>query len=153
MIAEFLIFLTAYGYIGLFIAAFLAATVLPFSAELVFSGLLYNDPSNVWLYIVAATLGNWLGGMACYFLGRLGKTEWITRYLHVPADKVERWQHKIQGKAALATFFSFLPIVGDFIAIAAGYLRANIWLTTASIFIGKFLRFVLWTYVTYWYWL
>ncbi len=150
--AELLAFLTEYGYIGLFIAAFLAATILPFSSEIVFTGLLYSTNANVWTCIVAATLGNWLGGMTCYYLGRLGKTEWISRYLRIPAEKVNYWQNKIQGKAALAAFFSFLPAIGDFIAIAAGYLRANVWLTAISILLGKFIRFVVWVYITYWYW-
>jgi membrane protein YqaA with SNARE-associated domain len=150
--AELLYFLTEYGYIGLFIAAFLAATILPFSSEVVFTALLYSTQSDVWLCIISATLGNWLGGLTCYWLGRLGKTEWITRFLRVPPDKVEHWQNKIQGKAALAAFFSFLPGIGDLIAIAAGYLRANFWLTSVSILVGKFLRFVVWVYITYWYW-
>ena len=72
--------LIEYGYIGVFIAAFLAATILPFSSEVVLSGVLLTGASYT-LCITAATLGNWLGGMTCYWLGLLGKKEWIIKYL------------------------------------------------------------------------
>ena len=58
-------FLVNYGYIGVFIAAFLAATVLPFSSEVVFAGVLASGATYSTL-IIAATIGNSLGGMTCY---------------------------------------------------------------------------------------
>ena len=73
-------FLISYGYIGVFIAAFLAATVLPFSSEVVLTGVLLGGASYM-PCMVAAILGNTLGGMTCYALGRLGKVERINQYL------------------------------------------------------------------------
>ena len=61
-------FLIAYGCIGVFIASFLAATVLPFSSEVVLTGVLLAG-SSYWACMIAATLGNFLGGMSCYWLG------------------------------------------------------------------------------------
>ena len=72
-------FLIAYGYIGVFIASFLAATILPFSSEVVLTGVLLAG-SAYWPCMIAATLGNFLGGMSCYWLGMLGKVEWIEKY-------------------------------------------------------------------------
>ena len=69
-------FLIEYGYIGVFIASFLAATVLPFSSEVVLTGVLLAGAAY-WPCMIAATLGNFLGGMSCYWLGMLGKVEWI----------------------------------------------------------------------------
>ena len=63
-------FLIEYGYIGVFIASFLAATILPFSSEVVLTGVLLAG-SAYWPCMVAATLGNFLGGMSCYWLGML----------------------------------------------------------------------------------
>ena len=71
-----------YGYAGLFLAAFLAATILPFSSEVVFSALVFGG-LNAWICVLCATFGNWLGGITCYWLGRLGKIEWIEKWLHV----------------------------------------------------------------------
>ncbi len=58
-------FLLNWGYIGLFIASFLAATVLPFSSEVVFAGLIAAG-LDIWTWIFIATLGNTLGGLTAY---------------------------------------------------------------------------------------
>ncbi len=142
--------LTQYGYIGLFIASFLAATILPFASELVFTGLLYASDSNAWMCIWAASIGNFLGGMTCYYIGRLGKIEWIEKYLKVDKEKLYKWVNKIQDKASWAAFFTFLPGIGDIIAIAAGYLRANVYTTCIAMFLGKLIRYIVWVWITYW---
>lgn len=61
-------FLIEYGYIGVFIASFLAATVLPFSSEVVLTGVLLAGAAY-WPCMIAATLGNFLGGMTSYWVG------------------------------------------------------------------------------------
>lgn len=147
---DILIGFADYGYIGLFVAAFLAATVLPFSSEIVFTTLLYTVKCDVWQCIIAASLGNFLGGMTCYFLGRIGKLEWIEKYLHVKENKIQKWLPRLQRNAAWATFFTFLPGVGDIFAIVAGFLRANIFITTICMLIGKFVRYIVWVWISYW---
>ena len=72
---EVLFGLATYGYVGLFVASFLAATILPFSSEIVFTTLLYTTNCNVWGLVGVATLGNTAGALTCYGLGRIGKTE------------------------------------------------------------------------------
>lgn len=134
-------FLINYGYIGVFIAAFLAATILPFSSEVVLAGVMATG-AGYWPLITAATIGNVLGGMTCYWLGTLGKREWITKYLGMPPEKVDRWTHYLQGKGAWMAFFVFLPGVGDFFAVALGLLRANAWAVLGFMTAGKFLRYL-----------
>lgn len=133
--------LVEYGYIGLFIASFLAATILPFGSEFVFVTLIAVglDP---WTCTIIASTGNWLGGMTNYFLGKLGKLEWIEKYLKIKKEKIDRIQHFLEGKGAFMAFFSFLPVVGDVIAVALGYMRANIYIVNISMFVGKFARYV-----------
>ena len=58
----------------------MAATVLLFSSEVVLTGVLFAG-ADYWQCMVAATLGNFIGGMSCYYLGMLGKVEWIEKYL------------------------------------------------------------------------
>ena len=92
-------FLIEYGYIGVFIASFLAATVLPFSSEVVLTGVLLAGAAY-WPCMIAATLGNFLGGMSCYWLGMLGKVEWIEKYLKLDAvklQKVQDWERFLDG--------------------------------------------------------
>ena len=139
-------FLIAYGYIGVFIAAFLAATVLPFSSEVVLTGVLLAGASYA-PCMIAATLGNFLGGMSCYWLGMLGKVEWIERFTGVKKEKIDRMADRVQRHGNWLAFFSFLPGVGDAIAVAAGFFRCNGWIVAISILIGKFARYVVWMQV------
>ncbi|MDR1003541.1 MAG: zinc ABC transporter substrate-binding protein [Prevotellaceae bacterium] len=132
--------LTDWGYPGLFVSALLAGSIVPFSSELVMVALVQLGLSPVGC-IIAATLGNTVGGMTCYYIGRMGKMEWIERYLRVRHDKSERTQRFLQGKGSLMGFFAFLPFVGEAIAIALGLMRSNVWLTTLSMFVGKLLRY------------
>jgi len=133
-------FLLDYGYIGVFIASFLAATILPFSSEIVLGGVIATGGAY-WPCMIAATIGNFLGGMSCYWLGMLGKTEWIEKYLKMKPEKLQKIQEWLKGKGAWTAFFVFLPGVGDFIAVALGYLRANVWIVAISMFIGKAIRY------------
>ena len=147
-IHSYMEFLIEYGYIGVFIASFLAATVLPFSSEVVLTGVLLAGAAY-WPCMIAATLGNFLGGMSCYWLGMLGKVEWIEKYLKLDAVKLQKVQDWIKGKGSWMGFFVFLPGIGDFIAVALGFLRANIWIVAVSMFLGKAIRYWVWMEFVY----
>lgn len=140
--------LISYGYLGVFIASFLAATVLPFSSEVVLTGVLLGGASY-WPCMVAATLGNTLGGMTCYALGRLGKVEWIKKYLRLDISRLLRVQHWIEGHGSWTAFFVFTPGVGDFIAVALGFLRARVWPVAFWMLLGKALRYWVWMELVY----
>ena len=120
-----------WGYLGLFISALLAGSIVPFSSELVMIALIKVGLSPV-MCVLFATLGNTIGGMTCYYMGRLVK---------VKKEKVDKMQTFLQGKGALMGFFAFLPFVGEVIAIALGFMRSNVWLTTSSMFAGKLIRY------------
>jgi len=135
------------GYWVLFFATFLAATVVPFSSEVVLSAMLMAgyDP---YTSLAVATFGNWLGGMSSYGLGRLGKIEWIHRYLRIPQNKLDKAHRFVEGKVAWVSLLCWLPFVGDVIAVVLGLLRANIWVTSIGMFLGKAIRYVVWGYLT-----
>ena len=130
-----------WGYLGLFISALLAGSIIPFSSELVMIALV-KVGLNPALCVLAATLGNTIGGMTCYYMGHLGKVDWIENYFKVKKEKIEKMQHFLQGKGALMAFFAFLPFVGEVIAIALGFMRSNITVTTLSMMLGKLLRYI-----------
>jgi membrane protein YqaA with SNARE-associated domain len=132
--------LVEWGYAGLFAAALLAGSIVPFSSELVMVTLVQLGASPAGC-LLAATLGNTAGGMTCYYMGRLGRMEWIERYFGVKHERVERMRRFLQGKGALMAFFAFLPFVGEAIAIALGFMRSKVWLTTTAMFAGKLLRY------------
>jgi membrane protein YqaA with SNARE-associated domain len=136
------------GYLGLFIATFLAGSILPFSSELVLSGLLALGFNGTGC-LVAATAGNVLGGMTCYWLGHLGKLEWIEKYLKIKEAKLNRILQYLHGKGSVMAFLTFVPIVGDLLAVGLGYLRANIWWVIVMMTLGKALRYFLWMKLTF----
>lgn len=131
-----------WGYMGAFVVALLAGSIVPLSSEIVLTALLAAglDPVSLILW---ATAGNTLGGMTCYWIGRLGKMEWIHRYFGVKEETLQRVNRKLQGRGAFMAVFSCLPYVGEAVAIALGLLRSNAWLTTAAMFVGRLLRYVL----------
>jgi membrane protein YqaA with SNARE-associated domain len=137
-----------WSYFGLFIATFLAGSILPFSSEMVLSGVLAMGADD-WGCLAAATLGNTLGGMTCYWIGHAGKTEWMEKYLKIRPEKLQRNLHFMRGKGALMGFFTFVPLVGDVMAVTLGYMRANPWLTFSSMLAGKLLRYYVWMHLTY----
>lgn len=140
-------FLVEWGYWGMLAAAFLAGSFFPFSSEAVMLGLLVAglDP---WLLIVYGTIGNVAGSMFNYGVGRLGRLDWIEKYLHVSKESLEKAERFMGGHGAWMGFFAFLPILGSAITIVLGLMRANKIISIASITIGKFLRYVLLVYGT-----
>ncbi len=74
----------------------------------------------------------------------LGKIEWVEKYLKLDLQKVYRVQDWIKTKGSWTGFFVFLPGIGDFIAVALGFLRANIWVVAISMFLGKAIRYWIW---------
>ena len=142
-------FLIEYGYIGVFIASFLAATILPFSSEVVLTGVLLAG-SAYWPCMVAATLGNFLGGMSCYWLGMLGKVEWIEKYLRVKHETLERHKSKVDRFGAWLALLTWLPFVGDVFAVALGFYRVNFRKSAVLMLVGKGARFVCWALLFIW---
>lgn len=134
-----------WGYTGLFISALLAGSVVPFSSELVLVGLVKLGLDPVYC-ILSATMGNTLGGMSCYYIGYLGKIEWVEKYLKVKHEKILKMQQRIHKKGAWMAFFAFLPGIGEVISIALGFMRSNVYLTTGVMFLGKLIRYAVLTY-------
>jgi len=138
-------FLIGYGYWGMFVTAFIAGSFFPFSSEAVMTGLLTAGLDH-WQLIVYGTAGNVLGGMFNYSVGRMGRLEWIEKYLHVSQHDLDRATRFMAGRGAWMGFFAFLPVLGSAITIALGLMRANVPISLTSMAIGKFLRYVVLIY-------
>lgn len=134
-----------YGYAGLFAVSFGAATVFPISSEVVFVALIAAgfDP---WGCVWAASVGNWLGGMTTYGLGRMGKTDWLLKYGKISAKRLKKIQDFVAAKGAVVAFFGFLPAIGDVIVFMLGLLRANFGIASLSMYAGKLMRYCLLSY-------
>jgi membrane protein YqaA with SNARE-associated domain len=136
-----------YSLWGLFLASFLAATVVPFSSEALLTVLIVNG-TDAYTAILVATAGNWLGGMSSYGIGYLGRWEWIEKYLRVKRASIEKWHNKLYKRGAVLAFFTWLPGVGDIFAVGLGLIRANVLITAIAMLAGKFMRYVIWGWIT-----
>ncbi len=101
--------------LGLIAASFLAATLVPLPSEAALYAYLQAHPERAALAVALATLGNTAGGMTSYLVGRLIPQKKLN-------DKAVRY---LQRYGAPATFFAFLPLVGDGLCVAAGWLRVH----------------------------
>lgn len=133
------------GYWGLFIGSFLAATIVPFSADVLLIGMLVAGGSP-WIVIAIATAGNFLGGLTSYGIGRIGKWEWIEK-LGVKPETLEKQKARIDKYGSWAALLSWVPIIGDVIAVALGFYRTRFIPSATFMFIGKAGRFVAWYYI------
>lgn len=138
-------FLSGYGYLGMLLAAFLAGSFFPFSSEAVMVALMATglDP---WQLMVYGTIGNVLGSVFNYSVGRMGKLEWIEKYLHVKKKDLDKAERFMAGRGAWMGFFAFLPVLGSAITILLGLMRANVVITFVSITLGKIFRYVILIY-------
>lgn len=135
-------FLTEWGYWGMFISAFLAGTVLPFSSEAVLLACIGLGLDPI-LSTLSTTAGNAFGGLTCYWIGHLGKMEWIEKYLGVKKKQMDKAERFIKGKGSWIAFLSFLPVIGDAILVVLGLMRANALIVTISMTLGKLARYAI----------
>ena len=116
---------------ALFASSFLAATLLPGGSEAVLFGVLKLHPEQFWPALGIATLGNTLGGMSSYLVGRI-----LPQKKNIPGLPAAQ----MYGSPVL--LLSWVPFIGDPLCVAAGWLRLDPWLSTLFISIGKFARYL-----------
>ncbi|MCD7973254.1 MAG: DedA family protein [Candidatus Azobacteroides sp.] len=134
--------LLQWGYLGLFIGCFLAATILPFSSEILVTGLLYAGAKPFFVFIIA-TLGNWLGSISTYYIGWLGKWSWIEKWFKISPEKLEKQKNKISKYGSFLAFFVWLPGIGDVFALGLGFYKINTYKCILFMLIGKACRFAI----------
>ena len=137
------------GYIGLFISCFLAATfVIPFSPEVIL-GILILKGFNLQLTIIIATIGNWMGGMTSYFIGRIGDWKKIEKYFKIKKEKVNALKKRIDKWGSVLAFFTWFPLGGDILALSLGVFKVDVYKVSIWMLIGKFFRFVVSAIIIY----
>jgi len=114
----------------LFSSSFLAATLLPGGSEAVLFGVLRLHPEQYWTALGVATLGNTLGGMSSYLVGRI-----------IPPKQDLRGLPSARKYGAPVLLLSWVPIIGDPLCVAAGWLRLDPWRSALFIALGKLARY------------
>jgi len=131
------------GLGSVFLVSFVSATLLPLGSEPAVFAFVKLNPDKFWLTVFVATLGNTLGGMVDYWMGRGAKYAIAehrdTRYF--------KWLERFGPKMLL---FSWLPAVGDPLCALAGWLKLAFWPSVFYMAIGKFLRYTTMTAALMW---
>jgi membrane protein YqaA with SNARE-associated domain len=138
---ELMDILAEYGYAGLFIASFLAATVLPVSSEVVLVFLLANNYDPV-ISVSLATAGNVLGSCVNYAIGLWGSVFIIRKVLRISQNAFEQAQQRFTKYGVLSLLFAWVPIIGDPLTVAAGALKIHIALFLMLVTAGKLIRYI-----------
>ena len=120
------------GLWGLLISAFVSATILPGNSEIVLIAVLAKHPEAFWSAIAVATLGNTLGGVTSYWLGRL-----------IPDKADNRALNWLRRYGSSLLLLSWVPLAGDAICVAAGWLRLPAWRSALLLAVGKLARYVI----------
>ena len=124
---------------GLFLSSFVSSTLFPGASEVVLGVLATQSDHSPWLLLGVASVGNTLGGIVSWGMGW-----WVAR--HWPPDRLlssarQRALTPIRRWGSPVLLLSWLPVVGDPLCFAAGYLRLSFWLSAIFIAIGKVARY------------
>ena len=131
------------GYLGLFLSAFLAATILPFSSEAVLAGLSAAGGFDAALLWAVATAGNVLGAMVNWVLGRWCLHWQDRQWFPFKSDDLEKADTWFAKWGVWSLLLSWVPIIGDPITFAAGFLRVHIVPFTILVVIAKGGRYLI----------
>lgn len=126
-------------YWAVFISGLLSSTLLPGNSEAVFSIALLDDPQSLYALLAAVTIGNTLGGMISWGMGRAVAIRYPADSLVRPSQLralsiIQRW-----GSPAL--LLSWIPIIGDPLCVAAGWLKVSFLPSLIFVLAGKFSRY------------
>ncbi len=130
------------GYTGLFLTAFLAATLVPLSSEAVLAALISAKGFDLALLIGIATAGNTLGAVVNWLLGRFCLRWRDRRWFPVGPDALDRASRWVERYGVWALLLSWMPVVGDPLTFAAGVLGVRFPIFLVLVAIGKGARYV-----------
>jgi membrane protein YqaA with SNARE-associated domain len=134
-----------YGYPGLFIASFLASTILPFGSEGIVV-LLVSRGFNAMTVVMVASTGNFFGACTSYYLGFMGRG-YIEKYLTIEQSELKKAEKYFSTYGSYVLLFTWAPLIGDAITVTGGLLKLEFTKFAILVFVGKFLRYLAVAYV------
>lgn len=135
----------AIGLWSLFVSAFISSTIAPGGSEAVLAYMVSEQKFNIEGLVLIATIGNTLGALTTWLLGVIAATKFPAEELL--SRKKQKALHFVQQWGIWALLFSWLPIVGDGLCFAGGWLKLPILFSCVAIFIGKAVRYVFVAYI------
>ncbi|MGB4100877.1 MAG: YqaA family protein [Alphaproteobacteria bacterium] len=129
-------------YAGLFLAAFLAATILPMQSEALLAGLLLTKEYAFWALILVASIGNIAGAVVNWVLGRGIARFQHKRWYPLKGQALEKAKYWYQRYGRWSLLFSWVPFIGDPLTIAAGVMRERLAIFIAIVSVAKTMRYL-----------
>lgn len=130
-------------YIVLFSSAFVAATILPMQSEAVLVGLLVAGAHPAFVLIIIATVGNVLGSVVNWYLGRYLLRFKERRWFPSSGRQLERAQTWYRRYGRWSLLGSWLPVVGDPLTVIAGVMREPLLPFLLLVTIAKATRYLI----------
>ncbi|SVA77139.1 uncharacterized protein METZ01_LOCUS129993 [marine metagenome] len=128
---------------ALFFSAFIAATILPSASEVVLWAMVADNPALLWPGIAAASLGNTLGAVVNWLLGRYLSNFAGRKWYPLSPSRQARASAWFRRFGLWSLLFSWLPVVGDPLTVAAGVLRVSFIPFLILIALGKTGRYLI----------
>ena len=119
---------------ALFISSLLSATLLPGGSEAALYAVLKAYPEVLWVALAVASIGNTLGGMVTFAMG------WLLPQTHIQNQQLKHVE-KLRHYGSPALLLAWVPLLGDALCLAAGWLRLSWWQAALFMAIGKFARY------------
>lgn len=132
------------GLLGLFVSAFISSTVAPGGSEVVLAYLVNAHQYPVQELVVVASIGNTLGAVTTWWLGLWAAKKYPSETLL--AGERQKSLKMVRRWGGWVLLFSWLPLIGDGLCFAAGWLRLSLLTSLTAIFVGKVLRYIAVTY-------
>ena len=129
-------------YASLFGVAFIAATVFPLQSEAALIALLLNGQQPVWALIAVASVGNVLGSVVNWVLGRGIERFRDKRWFPASPAALERAQRAYQKWGKWSLLLSWAPFIGDPLTVMAGVLREPLPMFVLLVTMAKVSRYV-----------
>ena len=133
--------LTLAAYFGLFISALGAATLLPLQSESVLVALLLSDAYSLWALLAVASVGNVLGSLLNWLLGRYLEHFRHARWFPVSAARLQQAQQGYARYGRWSLLLSWVPIIGDPLTLVAGVMRERLWIFLLIVSLAKTARY------------
>ena len=132
--------------LGLFVSAFVSSTIAPGGSEAVLAYMVSVNKYSFELLIMVATIGNTLGALTTWGLGIWASGKYpaekvLSKEKRKSIDTVRKW-------GGWALLFSWMPVVGDGLCFAGGWLRLSLITSIFAIFLGKAVRYAVVAYAS-----
>ena len=134
--------LILFSYFQLLIISFLAATILPFSSEVVLTTMYLSNSFETYLLLIFASIGNILGSITNWYLGKKITIFQDRKWFPVSRDQLNRSQKYFQKYGLWSLLLAWVPIIGDPLTLLAGVLKVRFGIFFLLVSISKISRYV-----------